>query len=111
MGRWKNGPEFLKLPEEEWPNESSTNSIPEEVDQLERRKVQPVLHVTESLEVLPCKKFSSWRKLIRVTAYVLRFISKLRSKHQTKESEQRISVKDTTEDKPISAKVKDAKAK
>ena len=104
MGRWKNGPEFLKLPEEEWPNESSTNSIPEEVDQSERRKVQPVLHVTESLEVLPCKEFSSWRKLIRVTAYVLRFISKLRSKHQTKESKQKISVKDTTEDKPISAK-------
>jgi hypothetical protein len=54
---------------------SECDSVPKEVDQSERRKAQPVLQVNQSSEeLLPCKKFSSWRKLIRVTGYVLRFI-------------------------------------
>ena len=93
----------MKLPEEEWPDELCSNSIPEEVDQSERRKAQPVLQLAESSEVIPYK-FSSWRKLIRVTAYVLRFICKLRNKHQTKENKEMILAKDTTDDQPISAK-------
>ena len=44
-----------KLPEEEWPKESWPTTIPVEVDQSERRKVQPLLQLTESSEVIPCK--------------------------------------------------------
>jgi hypothetical protein len=39
-GRWKYGPEFLKLPEEEWPKGSECDNVPKEVHQSERRKAQ-----------------------------------------------------------------------
>ncbi|XP_028399264.1 uncharacterized protein LOC114522722 [Dendronephthya gigantea] len=105
-GRWKYGPEFLKLPEEEWPSESSSATITKsvDIDQSERRKVQPVFQVTQSPEVIPCKKFSSWGKLIRVTAYVLRFINTLRNKHQNKDNTETTRPKDTSDDRSISAK-------
>ena len=80
-GRWKQGPDFLRLPEEEWPQEASA-ADPNEVEK-ERRKAQAVL-LTRSPEVNDCKKFSSWRKLVRVTTYVLRFIRNVRTRCQTK---------------------------
>ena len=40
-GRWRQGPEFLRLPEEKWPQEAST-ADPNELEK-ERRKVQAVL--------------------------------------------------------------------
>ena len=102
--RWKYGPEFLTLPEEEWPNELLT-TVSEKVDQSERRKVQPVFQVTHSVDVIACEKFSSWRRLIRITAYVLRYISKLyeRSKHRKEEKNTKMT-QDTSDVYVISAK-------
>ena len=76
--RWKHGPEFLLLPEDEWPKAEST-ADQNEVEK-ERRKIQAIMKLTsqQSTEVIDCKKFSSWRRLVRVSAYVLRFISNLR---------------------------------
>ena len=79
--RWKQGPEFLRLSEEEWPQEAFT-ADQNEVEK-ERRKVQVVMF-TRSPEVIDCKKFSSWRKLVRVSAYVLRFIWNLQARCLTK---------------------------
>ena len=31
------------------------------------------------MEVIVCKKFSSWRKLLRITAYVRRFVQNLQA--------------------------------
>ena len=81
IGRWKQGPEFLRLPEEEWPQESSTADL-NEVEK-ERRKTQAIL-LTSSPEVIDYKKFSNWRKLVRTSAYVFRFISNLRTRYQAK---------------------------
>ena len=69
--RWKHGPEFLKLSEEQWPKES----------QAERRKPRTVLQVAnrDQVEVIVCKKFSSWRRLLRITAYVRRFVQNLQA--------------------------------
>ena len=95
---------FLKLPEEKWPKKSHPTTIPVEVDQSERRKIQPVLQLTESSKVTPWKKFSNSRKLPRVTAYVVRFINKLRMKYRMKENTELSRAVDTTEPKPVSTK-------
>ena len=81
IGRWKQGPEFLQLPEEEWPQENSTADL-NEVEKG-RRKTHAIL-LTSSPEVIDCKKFSNWRKLVRTSAYVFRFIWNLRTRCQAK---------------------------
>ena len=44
--------------------------------------MQSVLTVTETDELIDCTKFSSWKKLQRVTAYVFRVIQIMKSKIQ-----------------------------
>ena len=79
--RWKNGPEFLHFPEENWPQDTErVNQV--EVDK-ERRKTQAIFITTETQEVIDCKKNSSWRKLSRVTAYVLWFVQNIQTKMQS----------------------------
>jgi rhamnose utilization protein RhaD (predicted bifunctional aldolase and dehydrogenase) len=80
-GRWKDGPEFLKLAEEQWPKETWPTTDQTNEDQAERRKPRTVLHVAnrDQVEVIVCKKFSSWRKLLRITAYVRRFVQNLQA--------------------------------
>ncbi|XP_068692626.1 uncharacterized protein [Montipora foliosa] len=77
-GRWLKGPEFLQTEEARWPVEAgSPDSI--EVNK-EGRRIQIACPVTVSEPILNCEDFSSWRRLIRVTAYVRRFCQNLRSK-------------------------------
>ena len=80
-GRWKPGPEFLRMPEDEWPQENSTADL-NEVEK-ERRKTQAIL-LTGSSEVIHSKKFSNWRKLVRTSAYGFRFIWNLCCRCQAK---------------------------
>ncbi|XP_033646408.1 uncharacterized protein LOC117305638 [Asterias rubens] len=79
QGTWKDGPGFLREPEENWPK-----SLPkaEEREVNREKKEKTVLMVKEAADAIDCNKFSSWRKLIRVTAYVFRFISHLKSKQR-----------------------------
>ena len=80
IGRWKQGPEFLRLPEEEWPTTADLNEV-----EKERRKTQAIL-LNGCPEVIDCKKFSNWRKLVRTSAYVFRFVRNLRIRCQAKKS-------------------------
>ena len=75
--RWKNGPEFLKLPKESWPIEN-TEPDQEEVEK-ECRKTEEVGAVTmvTTTCAIDCERFLSWRRLVRVTAWVLRMKKKL----------------------------------
>ena len=88
---WWNGPSFLYLPENEWPNISQSEQINEEEILQESVKNEPA--VTHSLIITACDKFnpkfdqiidigrcSNVTKLLRVTAYVLRFINKLKNR-------------------------------
>ena len=74
--RWKHGPEFLGLPDDDWPNDKFT-ADQSEVEK-ERRKPQVVMKLANQPELIDCKKFSNWRRLVTVSAFVLRFISNLR---------------------------------
>ncbi|XP_072178137.1 uncharacterized protein [Diadema setosum] len=88
--RWQHGPDFLREPMSDWPEEGKAEEKMPEMEK-EMRKDQSVLNITQppDEDVIDCAKFSSWRKLIRVTSYVLRFLRKLKAKckGETDESE------------------------
>nr|XP_054775091.1 uncharacterized protein LOC129283281 [Lytechinus pictus] len=74
--RWKQGPAFLYRSYEEWPSEKAIPEAETEIE-AERRRVN---HISvKNNDVIDVKRFSSWKKLIRVTAYVLKFIDKLKA--------------------------------
>lgn len=71
---WWQGPQWLKEPVSSWPLHSFT---PIKEEHLEETKPQgPTVLTSIETKTLPLfVKFSSWNKLIRVFAYVLRFIN------------------------------------
>ena len=78
--RWSAGPEFLRLPESEWPQETAL--VPPTKDEMEyrQRKIVCTVTVTKADEAIDPRRFSSWRKLIRVTALIQRFARRIRSR-------------------------------
>ena len=60
IGRWKQGPEYLRLLEEEWPQDNSIADL-NEVEK-EHRKTQVIL-LRGSPEVIDCKKFQTGENL------------------------------------------------
>ena len=94
---WFNGHEFLGKIEDEWPKCQATNQT--ESEEVLREVVKQPANVVRSLnvmanDVLPpvldlnkvidTNRFSSLKKLLRVTAYVVRFIDALRAARQGK---------------------------
>ncbi|XP_068748959.1 uncharacterized protein [Montipora capricornis] len=104
-GRWQYGPDFLRLPESEWPQDSS---VADKVDvETEHCKVHIVGEQIKTRSPIDCDKFSSWRRLIRVTAYMLRFIRRVRACGHKESAEEGIPLK--SEDGPLSPEeLKDA---
>ena len=80
-GRWQHGPEFLRLPQEDWPQDSAEPNENEVAKEI--RKIVCTVKTTEN--VIDSRKYSSWRKLIRITAYVLRFMKKIINKKRNKD--------------------------
>lgn len=78
-GRWSSGPKFLQLPEEDWPR-SVNVEVDVKEDDKERLKTRAVLAVSaeKQEDVIKPENFSSWRRLIRVTARIKRLASKMR---------------------------------
>ena len=81
-GRRSNGPEFLQLPEEFWPQEAM-KAVSEE--EMERRQVKVICEVKKVEQAINPEVFSSWRKLIRVTARIQRLAKKIRSRTHAQE--------------------------
>lgn len=75
MSRWLEGPEFLLQPESSWP--SMTNEIYTTTDEL---RPSALFHLTVHEPIITVDRYSTWRRLINVTAYVFRFVTNLRRK-------------------------------
>ncbi|XP_075158086.1 uncharacterized protein LOC142231359 [Haematobia irritans] len=78
---WWSGPDWLCLPPTEWPQQPEHNYE----TNLEKKKKTFASHVITKLdfpEIL--SRFSSLTKLVRVTAYILRFVNNTRTKENYK---------------------------
>ena len=70
--RWSNGPEFLRLPESEWPQETPLLSLKEGEMEYRQEKIVGTVTTPSSGETIHPQRFSSLRRLIRVTAPIQR---------------------------------------
>ncbi|XP_054279079.1 uncharacterized protein LOC128997465 [Macrosteles quadrilineatus] len=76
---WWTGPDWLKLSQSLWPTTSFKLSCSHSLPDI--KPVQPTALQTTTLPQLELlTRFSSWKKLRHVTAYVLRFINRCRTK-------------------------------
>ena len=80
---WWHGPLWLSQEEHNWPQKANNISTPESEGEKKISSVTAlVVEITEPCsinQVLDISRYSSLRKLVRVTALVLRFIHKLRT--------------------------------
>jgi len=80
--RWFQGPDFLAQPKENWPKQEATDDVYVEEDRVSKScfAFKPDL----SVPIMDSENYSSWARLVRVTACCLRFIrnwkKRLRSK-------------------------------
>ena len=73
QGRWMNGPPFLLRSKAEWPSENK-EELKEQTEDPEKRKCSnTVAAVLRPQPLIDPERFSSWEKLIRITAYCQRF--------------------------------------
>lgn len=82
IDQWVHGPYFLRKGEEEWPKcPEGINSLPDE--NLEWKKSVQVFETQMQDQPLDkfIKYYSSWYKLQKSTAWLLRFIQYLRNRH------------------------------
>ena len=79
---WFQGAAFLREGETSWPSEGRLlfNDCSEEGKQ-ELAKINLLFQCKQSLPLFDVQRFSSWHRLLGVTAWILRFISR-RVRHQ-----------------------------
>lgn len=79
---WWNGPVWLSQPSTCWPCHENTADM---TIAEEERKTLRVHNVTVRESILPLQKYSSLSKLVRVTAWVLRFVHNSRHPNEKRE--------------------------
>ena len=85
---WLNGPAYLRLPESEWP---STQLKPLDEDYIELRRVNvATIDVIKSL--IQCERFSSWRKIIRVIAWIHIFYKNFKASRKSPSKSKQLTV-------------------
>ena len=78
--RWQQGPQFLSLPEHEWPTIPPPNPDKTEVEREIRKDYKVCTVKEDSITPIDSTKFSKWRRLVRVTAYVFRFVRNVKAR-------------------------------
>ena len=78
IGTILKGPEHMYLPEKKWPK---PNFIPNKGD-IELEYVSHSIASNCDIPYVNPEKFSDWNKLLRVTAYVFRFIQNVKNKNE-----------------------------
>ncbi|XP_062556830.1 uncharacterized protein LOC134221657 [Armigeres subalbatus] len=82
--RWFKGPEFLKQPEPKWPIiHSNQETTTEEL----RSTALVNTHIKAEEPVVIATKYSNWKRLLKVTAYVKRFVDNIRAKQHQQSSQ------------------------
>ena len=92
---WWNGPSFLQQPEEEWPKPQTVLEESNQVLCEVKKNVPEITHamLNTSEEDPPTKvetiidntRYSSLTKLLRITAFVLKFVAKLKNRMKSQE--------------------------
>ena len=91
---WWSGPEWLKLNQERWPKQSEVKSVSssEEADELCSATCTALV---QSSPLIPFDRFSIFTRLVRVTAWMIRFIANCQSrKHNTQVHNGTLSVQE-----------------
>ena len=75
---WQNGPQFVQLPEREWPIKQSHNilEIPELIRSVMKTKVEEIESLAQRINI---DRYSSYYKLIRVTCRIISCYKRLPS--------------------------------
>ncbi|CAG7728626.1 unnamed protein product, partial [Allacma fusca] len=82
--RWLTGPEFLRSHDSEWPCDLQLKKKPPSTEDLETKTELIFLTNEMSSKCLPCiSRFSNWYRLIRSTAWLLRYFQKCHSKNRS----------------------------
>lgn len=76
--QWFTGPEYLYGPEAEWPTQKTFDSTDEEL----RAKFK--YNFCGHHEIEPTV-FSNWYRMVRTTAYILRFINNVKADNSTEQ--------------------------
>ncbi|XP_065195355.1 uncharacterized protein LOC135826682 [Sycon ciliatum] len=78
--KWLKGPDFLRHPESEWPVEKPGAATPREDDSVElKNEFKATAREAPTLALPEIERYSSWNKLVRTTAWVVRYIRNLRA--------------------------------
>ncbi|XP_055325735.1 uncharacterized protein LOC129579607 [Sitodiplosis mosellana] len=87
---WKRGPNWLIESQAEWPKPRMVIT-PEETEQINRETKQRQVMVSAVMMTYVCDRFcelwhrsNDWKKIVRITAYVLRFFHNVRLKDRSK---------------------------
>ena len=86
---WFHGPEFLEKDEEDWPTLEIAHLDNNDME-IKKRPLFIGVSLIET-ETINWAKISSWPRLLRVAAWVLRFIDVIRSKGEEKRSDATLS--------------------
>jgi len=78
-GRWMKGPAFLRKPREEWPAEKLDTPMANDPE-MKNAKHKPVGAIVQNQDILKPSTFSSWQRLLRITAYCMHFLSNAKNK-------------------------------